>query len=305
MTAFRPKTEFHAQFHPRLGFWLLCLFASGFIAIAAYGQSQVSATAYLKSGRNFQGVVSSVSREKIEFKLKEAAAGSVAFSHNEISYVEFSPTTEWAEAMNAFRQRNYEQAALKLEAIASKRNSSTFYPAVGNFASLADRRLLDCYRRLMKPDGIPKVVNRIEWAKLPPSERAARKVASVWSAIGAKDWDGAIQAADGALNDNPPGSGVANEVSYLRGLALDEKGEGEKAVLAFGAVIGPYPGTNRRTAADAIRRSAAILAKNPDRAGELKALVHIYARSFGNGKLWPGATPEMQKLLAAELRPGG
>tara|TARA_R110002096_G_scaffold316010_8_gene510342 strand:+ start:1407 stop:2267 length:861 start_codon:yes stop_codon:yes gene_type:complete len=279
-------------------FLILCLFTS-----AAFAQSEVPATAYLKNGRNFQGIVVSVNRIKIDFKLEQAAAGLVSFNHDEIRYVEFSPNTEWAEAMQAFTQRDYEQAALKLESIAKKRNSSTFYPAIGNFSTLADRRLLDCYRRMMKPEGIPPVVNRIEWDKLPPADRDAFKVASVWSAVGLKDWPGAVKAADEALRDVPPGSGDANEASYLKGLALDENGDDDKAVIAFGSVIGPYPGANRRTASDAIRRSATILAKNEDRKGELKALVHIYAKSFGNGKLWPEATPEMKKLLAEELKP--
>ncbi|MEM1295031.1 MAG: tetratricopeptide repeat protein [Verrucomicrobiota bacterium] len=275
----------------------------GFFSATALAQSEVPATAYLKNGRNFQGIVVSVNRTKIDFRLEQSAAGLVSFKHDEIRHVEFSPNTEWAEAMQAFAQRNYEQAALKLEAIAKKRNSSTFYPAIGNFSSLADRRLLDCYRRMMKPEGMPAVVNRIEWDKLPPAERDAYTVASVWSAVGQKDWPGAIQAADEALRDVPPGSSDANEASYLKGLALDENGDEEKAVVAFGAVIGPYPGANRRTASEAIRRSAAILAKNPERSGELQALVHIYAKSFGNGKLWPEATPEMKKLLAEELKP--
>lgn len=273
------------------------------LASAGLAQSQVPATAYLKNGRNFQGIVVSVNRTKIDFKLEQAAAGLVSFKHDEIRHVEFSPNTEWAEAMQAFTQRNYEQAAVKLEAIAKKRNPTTFYPAIGNFSTLADRRLLDCYRRMMKPEGMPAVVNRIEWDKLPPAERDAYNVASVWAAVGQKDWEGAVKAADEALRDVPPGSGDANEASYLKGLALDENGDDDKAVVAFGAVIGPYPGANRRTASEAIRRSAAILAKSPDRTGELKALVHIYAKSFGNGKLWPEATPEMKKLLAEELTP--
>ncbi len=284
---------------------LRSLLLSLLITTTAAAQSSVPATVYLKNGREFQGIVASVSRDQIQLKLEQDSAGLVGFQHREISHVDFSPNLEWSDAMQAFGQRDYQEAALKFEAIAKKRNASTFYPAIGNFSTLADRRLLDCYRRLMEPEKIPPVVERMEWGKLPPFERSASDVANVWAAVGSKDWESAITAADDALQKTRPGSADANEISYLRGLAYDEKGEDEAAVLAFGSVIGPYPGTNRRTASDAIRRSAAILAKNPERKSELQALVHIYARSFGNGKLWPEATPEMKQLLAEAIKPAG
>ena len=269
--------------------------------IPAVGQQSASAIAHLKDGRTFKGPVSNITNERIEFKLSQGTAGSVSFSHDEIDYVAFPPTRAWNEAMGHFNRRNYSAAATVLETVASQRTRANFYPTRGNFASLADRRLLDCYRRLMQPERIPLVRDRIEWEKLPDSDQGIEKVIDVWSAVGLKNWPEVIKASEIVLKNSTPGAAGSEELAYLRGLAFDEQDLYDDAVIAFGAVIGPFPGANRRTAADAIKRSAAILAKNAEREGELKALVHIYAKSFGNGKLWPEASAKMKELLAEKL----
>ena len=171
------------------------------LAIApALAQQGSVAVAYLKDGRTFRGAVSNITNSRIEFKVDQATAGSVSFRHDEVNYVEFSPSAEWNEAMNLFRRGNYREAAVRFEEIGKRRTRANFYPTRGNFATLADRRLLDCYRQLMEPSSIPLVRDRIEWDKLPPSEQGLEKVTEVWAAAGVQDWGTVISTADQVLS---------------------------------------------------------------------------------------------------------
>ena len=270
-------------------------------AASAFAQDGDAAVIHMKNGQRLQGQVAGVSTDALQWKVPEAAAGSRSIPYNQISWVEFTPTQEWGEALVLFYNNNYQEAIPKLQAISNSRGASTYYPAPGNFATLADRRLLDCYRRTMTAAEIPNVEKRIEWDKLPPSERDVQVVMELWSAVGIQEWDRALQIAEQLDKELPPTHAARAEVAYLRGRALESKGENLAAVSAYGAIIGPFPGSQRRLASDALKRSAALLEGNEDRVDELKALVHIYAKSFGNGKLWAEATADMKALLSEPI----
>ncbi|MFT5465277.1 MAG: hypothetical protein ACI8UO_000365 [Verrucomicrobiales bacterium] len=270
-------------------------FASGVLA-----QGEPS-TIYLKTGEKLEGEITEVSQAALQWRIPEAAAGTRSISFSDVIWVAFPPTEQWRAALTAFYTNNYEEAIPKLKAIASTKSSSTFYPAPGNFSTLADRRLLDCYRQLIQPSEIPVIQDRIEWEKLPPEERGVKIILDLWSAVGKENWDGALTIAAKLDEELEPGHGARAEVAYLRGRALESKGEGAEALLAYGGIIGPFPGASRRLTSDALKRTAALLEKDAERAGELKAIVHIYAKSFGNGTLWAEATASMRKLLGEPI----
>ena len=271
--------------------------------LPAAAQSE-PAVVYLKNGQTNQGEVLSVRPDRIELKLPNLEAGALGIFYREMLYTDFPDPPAWRQAMQAFFSNDYEEAATKLESIAASRTSANFYPAPGNFSTLADRRLLDCYRRSLKPEKIPAVYRRLEWDKLPPDERKAEVVSELWAVVGEAQWDQAIQIANRLEKNLEAGDWNIIEISYLRGLAYENKMMDADAIISYGGVIGPYHGLNRRISSDAIKRSAGLLAKDPERTRELKALVHIYAKSFGNGKLWDGATSEMTKMLSEPIKTG-
>jgi len=275
---------------------ILCLSVSALLSSHVWAQGG-PAVVHLKNGQTREGNVVSVTSDRVELRLPNMNTGSVGIPYREMLYVDFPDTTPWNEAMSLFYARDYTEAARKFAEIAGKRNAANFYPAPGNFATLAERYQLECYRRANLPSEMPSVVRRIEWDKLPPAERDVQPVVEVWSALGGKQWDQVLSLAEEAGKKLSPGAPLAAELAYLRGIALESSNKPAEALIAYGEVIGVFPGQNRRQASDAIQRSALLLQGNTFREAELKALVQIYAKSFGNGKLWKGAPTELQVLV--------
>lgn len=268
------------------------------LAFAAGAAAQTEPSiVYLKNGQKLEGEVAGSDATKLQWKVPGAAAGSRTIPYSDIIWVDFPDSAAWREALTLFYSNQYQEAAEKLTAISISRGKDSFYPAPGNFSTLADRRLLDCYRRLILPAEIPNVQQRIEWDKLPPDERDAQVVIDLWGAIGSSEWDRALEIAGQLDKELAPGHAALAEVAYLRGRALEAKGQKGDAVFAYADIIGPFPGANRLLAKDALKRSAAMLDGDAERGAELKALVHIYAKSFGNGQLWTEASAAMKALL--------
>ena len=69
---------------------------------------------------------------------------------DQVDYVEFEQLAIWPQIMEAFNNGEYERALKGFEPISNTRTGATHYPAPGNFATLAERRLLDCYRKLRR-----------------------------------------------------------------------------------------------------------------------------------------------------------
>ncbi len=251
---------------------------------------------YLKNGQTRQGALVAVQSDRLDLRAEGLSVGSSSIPYKEIIYADFAPTSRWTEAMSLFAAREFASAAVKFEELSRSKDASLFYPAPGNLATLADRRLLDCYRFLKQPEETPEVIERIEWELLPPRERQIQALGQIWAAVGSEQWDLAVS----QTVELTPGDPHAGEIGYLHGLAHEAAGRADEALVAYGIVVGLFPGQNRAFAEDALRRMAALLAEMPDRSGELKAVVQIYAKSFGNGKLWDGAPAEFEKLVAAD-----
>lgn len=271
-------------------------------ATSLFAQGEPS-TIFMKNGQQLRGEIAEVGPTSLQWRIPEAAAGTRSIPYSEVSWIAFPPSEDWREALTAFYANNYQEAIPKLAAIANQKSAATFYPAPGNFSTLADRRLLDCYRRSILPAEIPAIQDRIEWDKLPPEERKVKVILDLWSAVGKQAWDEALAIAEKLDAELEPGHAARAEVAYLRGLALETKGDTAEALLAYGGIIGPLPGASRRLTSDAIKRTAVLLEQQGEREEELKAIVHIYAKSFGNGKLWPEATDTMRTLLGEPLGP--
>lgn len=276
---------------PRLTLIILGLFLS-----TAAAQVAEPTVVYLKNGQTRQGALVAVQSDRLDLRAEGLSVGSTSIRYDDIIYVDFSPTSKWTEAMTLFTARDFAPAAAKFEELSKSKDASLFYPAPGNLATLADRRLLDCYRFLMQPEKTPDVVKRIEWDLLPPRERQVQALSKVWEAVGSEQWDIAVS----LTAELTPGDPQAGEIGYLHGLAHESAGRKEEALVAYGIVVGLFPGQNRAFAEDALRRMSALLTEMPDRSSELKAVVQIYAKSFGNGKLWDGAPAEFQELVSAD-----
>ncbi len=256
------------------------------------------AVLFFPDGSTRQGEVVSFDEEGIEIRLSGFSQGSAGFPYERLAGIQFPPTPEWREAMERFEEEDYAEAARQFERIRRQRTKRNYYPAPGNFATLGDLRLFDCYRRMLDLGAVTGVVERLEWGKLPANEREGEAKARLWSLAGQQRWDAVLEEAGRLRSEGDPlRDGGLAEASLLRGLALEAKGEAGQALVAFGEASAIYPASNREIAAEAIKHAAEILRDRPAREQELKGLVHLYAASFGGGELWEGAGAALQALL--------
>ncbi|MCB1230008.1 MAG: hypothetical protein KDN19_07075 [Verrucomicrobiae bacterium] len=258
-----------------------------------------AATVFLKDGRAFSGRVSAVESDRVLWKLPSLPQPQ-AFPYDQVDYVEFPTSPEWREAMSFFENGDFEKAAAAFTKISQDLTKATFFPAPGNFASLAKRRLLDCYRQLRRPAEISNLSKTIDWNRLPASERDVTSIVDCWAAVGREQWDvakAALEKAGPEIGDIDPASA---ELAYLHGLILTGTGENEEAMIEFGRVYAPDAAANESMAADSMRRTILLMQADPERMPELRALLRLYALLHGNGKLWEDASKPLQKMLAEE-----
>lgn len=277
----------------KIGFIVCGILAS--VSAAGAQEDIEAAMIFFKDGRALAGRVSAVESDRIFWSLPGLPQPQ-AFPYTDVESVDFPQPLAWREAMAIFDQGDYEAAAEKFRVIADTRDKTTYYPAPGNFSSLARRRLLDCYRRLRRAEEISVLAKTIDWERLPKEEREMAGVVECWAAVGVKDWEGAKRAFEKARKETSEIDPAAGELAYLNGLILIGTGELEEASMQFGRAYAADASADAGMAADALKRAIQATQADPDRIAELRALVRLYAELHGNGKLWPEAGEALERL---------
>lgn len=275
--------------------WLTAIFAFG--SLGNLSAQEGGATIFLKDGRALSGDVVSVGQTQLQWRIPNLPQPQT-LQFEQIDFVEFPPPEAWTVAMERFDRGEFSEAAEAFKAISLQKNQQTHYPAPGNFATLAERRLLDCYRRLRQPEEIALVSRKIEWDKLPTAERGVASIIDCWSAVGNGDWLGAQEAftkARAEVDDTDP---AASELGFLNGLISIGLEKPDDASVEFGRAYSPDAAADPAMAADALRSAIEQILPNRERRAELRAMVHLYSELHGNGKLWDGAGDFLTKMHA-------
>lgn len=252
---------------------------------------------FLLDGQTIEGTLTELREDRLLWQEVDAP-GSITIPLARVDYISFPDPEQWTPLMEAFQNGNYEQAIAGFAAISSKRTPATHYPAPGNFATLSERRLLDCLRALRRWADLRAVQSNIEWEKLPVSERSEKPLFDLWADVGAESWQKVIDTADTVFEQVPSGG---PEIGYARALAFKGLGREEDAIVALAETFGPYSGSNRELAKHALIEAANLMANDPLRQPELKALVHTYAAIYGDGVIWDDSTELQQQLLTLNL----
>ena len=255
---------------------------------------------YLTDGRVIEGSYQTIKDDRIVWVM--SGIGETSIPLNRVDYIDFPAPTVWKQLMEAFESGDLEKAIKGFRTVSNQKSKITYHPAPGNFANLAERRLLDCYRKTKEWGELRYIASKIEWDKLPAAEQAMKPMTQVWAKIGGEEWDEALTMADelGATSQ-----GISTELGFARAIAYRGKGDEKGAVIALAEAFGPYPGKDRALAQEALIEAASILREDPERQPEMRALVHIYANLFGNGQLWKGAPKLAEDLLAQEYEVAG
>lgn len=261
------------------------------------------ATIHFKSGRTLAADIVSVDKENVHWRLDAVSKDVQETPHAQIEYVDFPPIAGWEDAETAFDEGRLEDAAELYEKFAAIQFSGNYYPAPGNFSTLARRRLFDIYSRLVNPEALARYYDRIRIDLLPAAERDLSPVLACWNAAGKKKWEQLIEIA-GKIENLDPVSREAAELGYLKGLAYTELGDFNRALTEFGRAYTLNLGTDSELAKTALRHSADLIESLgvKERNAETQALIHVYAEVYGNNALWEDASSKFQALQKLELR---
>jgi len=272
------------------------------ISLSAVAQDGVL---HLKNGGTVEARIVDYRDEVLSFKT-EGSTFSAQMPYDQIEYAELPWPDDFTSAMQYFEFGRFAEAAPMFEKIAARRDRSTAYPVVGNFASLAQRRLLDCHRRLADGKAVAETLATLEVDKLPPDERQILPAFEAWAAAGSRDWDEVLRIANQAENEQgfSHASDQGIEMAYLKGLALKEVGDTREAILSFATAYTLNAATDSRISRDALREAAALVEQDEERFAEFQAQIHLYASVFGKGDLWADAGPAARNALGDDVEVG-
>jgi tetratricopeptide (TPR) repeat protein len=279
---------------------VFCLLG-GVSLLLAPSLSAAPATVHLKSGREVKIDLISVDSAELKWRLDSLSANVQTMPLEQIDYVEFPPLPAFRLAMEAFGDDNFKRAAELLEPIAGVQYSGNYYPAPGNYSTLARRRLIDCYRHLADAPKIAEHLVKLEKDLLPPAERALGSLVDCWAAVGAEEWEGALEIAD-AAKDIDPVSPEGVELAFLKGTAYSALGKEEDALTELSKAYTLNLGADARYIEPAAKKAGEILLHNEERLPELKGVLQYYSKVYRHdGRLWEGAGDELNAVAALGL----
>lgn len=272
---------------------------SALLAVAASTGHAAPAKITLKNGLSQIGDIASADRNGVMWRGRNTGAARLV-NHNQIAKIDFRAPKEWEEANTHFYKRDYAKAIALYSAIASNPGAH-YFPAPGNFASLAMLRLVDCYSETGNSQDLTKVVAMIDPNSLALSDQGDLGTISCWAALGKGDWESALAMLE-KVGDDPMIPGAADR-AFIRGVALEKTGKPEDAIVAYAGAysleFGGQNGMSRRALQNSVKLLQSL--KDETRREELRALVHSYAHIFNDGKLWENPNPVDQDLFAENL----
>ena len=259
----------------------------------------------LNNGSEINAVVERLDSESLVFR----AAGSQAtarLAYDQIDFVAWPEPDAWTRAMQWYDLGRFAEAAAIFEQIAAEANRSRFYhPVPGNYSTRAQRRLLDCFRRMGDAAAVARELEKFEPARMPKAEREVPPALLVWAAAGKEEWARVTELTGRFAEEVSPVSDQGIEIAYLAGLAHEKQGAVREAVVAYGQAYSLNAATDPRLSRLALERSINLAAADWEKREaerdirreeqeeyvSLRAQVHLYATLFGRGKLWGTATP--------------
>ncbi|MEM7145486.1 MAG: hypothetical protein AAF591_10135 [Verrucomicrobiota bacterium] len=275
--------------------WVLGVGVLGILWSAGAAHGDVSIVHY-PDGREISGTVVAVGEKDFRWRL-DGSRDEQTTPYSQVEWIEFPPLDGWDDAQLLLEDGQYEEAAAYFDEIASVRHTGNYHPAPGNFATLAQLRALDCYRRVVNLERIVALARLFEPELLPPSEEPPGVILGVWADVGAGDWEEAkvkLDAIEGIAGD----SREAIELGYLRGVVFSELGQPDVGLTELAKTYTINLGTEPDIARAAIQKSTDILVSMElaERMPEVKGLVHLYAGIYGGQELWDGASADLAAL---------
>lgn len=289
------------------------------LTAGAQQEFQIPAVLVEKEGGSSQVWVTRSTKTAFRFKPTEVATSTTDKKFSDIGGLVFLQQPQFARAIDQFQVRKYAEAK---EAFASiRKRCQPVAAAPGNPATLAAFFEMECMRRTGDLDGLSAALQ--DFVKDPLlDENHLRQVELyvLWDAVRTKSWDRlAILARDRAKTRLTPGQRA--QVAYCGGLAAENLGKPEEALLEYSAAITADAGESDYVARQAALRILGIHSaneqvkkamanwgtdnENKNSQGysdliEAAAVAELFQNSLGGGVPLPDA---YKKLLDFRVKP--
>ena len=263
-------------------------------------QAATPAKLHLNNGKVLEGTVRSIGAESIQWQTK-GTSSTVAMGLSNFKWAEFETDSDWIDAEEAFEHRDYQTALELYQSIAKQKSLSRGYPLVGNLATLAHRRSLDCFQKLRQAYEVNIALRDLEQDMLAP-EHKVTPLLHAWAAAGKKVPDPAITKITDIINGLPKGSPEALELYWLRGHMHLLKEDTSMALKDLCRVFTINAGSDRDLGIVAMQDAIKILAALPGKGAETKAMLELYQTNYGRGELWADASPNLHDIVKGEFQ---
>jgi hypothetical protein len=234
-----------------------------------------------------------IQSDKFLWKLNPDDSDAASMPIESIESIRFPVTDEWREANQLFRSGLLTEAAEAFRNIAAQREAN-HYPIPGNYASLAELNLLECYNRLSDTEKVTEQYSKLQsmLKTLPKSRRTFSTEIQTIAAIKTEDWQHARELV-AQFKD------FEIEQDYFAGRIAESSGDDKAAYHAYVRTYSLYFSAKKHLAADALKRSIELIQSGrvEIRKDQLQVGLKLYADQFGTGILWPEASAEMLKIL--------
>jgi len=252
-------------------------------------------TVEIENGQTMQIDWSLVKIESDNFiwKLNTDTSDEAAMPIESIESIRFPATEEWREANRLLNEGSLAKAAAAFRQIAAQREAN-HYPIPGNFASLAELGLLDCYNLLNDTEKVTEQYTKLQGMleTLPKTRRTFTTEIQTIAAIGAEDWQHARELVTQFKDFDI-------EKDYFTGRIAESSGDYKAAYYAYVKTYSLYFSAKKHLAADALKRSIELIHSErfEIRRDQLQVGLNLYADLFGKDNRWAETSAEIQKML--------
>lgn len=234
------------------------------LAMAAMAQAPFQAPALLikEDGTGQRAWLTSATKAQLNYRETAVATEIKNARVLDFKTIYLFEPREFAEAMDLYQARNYQEALKRFSAI--KERFKPIYSVENSHAALAAYYELECLRKLGDLEGLSSALQQFDKSPLTRDTQLRQlELYVLWDALRTKDWATLEELARERSKTRLPSDQRA-QVAYLHGMALEGLEKPDQALFAYQTAMTSDVGASEDIARQSALRVLAILKEDPD-----------------------------------------
>lgn len=204
-----------------------------------------------QKGNSISGLFKGATPRAVFYKANIRAVNLQQVNRVQVQSLYLFAPKDYKEALAAFEDRKYKEAAEKFTAV--QKRYRNFKDLPNNYSTLAGYYVLESYRKAGMLDKLIEAKGNYDKAQLKRSDFLTQiEVYDLWDAVRTKEWKRLNQLCKDWTDKRVP-IGIRSQIEYCHGMAYEGMGEVSKALNAYAAAM-----TADFTKSDTIVRQAAL-----------------------------------------------